>query len=73
MKGVEGKLYPDKSAVPKLFKARSVPYAMKDKVGEELLRLKEEGIIEEVTKFVVGNTHCTDIEEGWDSEDMWRL
>ena len=48
MKGVEGKLYPDKSAVPKFFKARSVPYAMKDKVGEELLRLKEEGVIEEV-------------------------
>ena len=46
MKGVEGKLYPDKSAVPKFFKARSVPYAMKDKVGEELLRLKEEGVIE---------------------------
>ena len=48
MKGVEGKLYPDKSAVPKFFKARSVTYAMKDKVGEELLRLKEEGVIEEV-------------------------
>ena len=49
MVGVEGKLYPDKDAIPKFFKARSVPYAMKDKVGEELVRLKEAGVIEEVS------------------------
>ena len=52
MVGVEGKLYPDKDALPKLFKARSVPYAMKDKVGEELVRLKEAGVIEEVSNSV---------------------
>ena len=48
MKGIEGKLYPDKDVSPKFFKARSVPYAMKDKVAEELMRLKKEGVIEEV-------------------------
>ena len=49
MVGVEGKLYPDNDAIPKFFKAISVPYAMKDKVGEELVRLKEAGVIEEVS------------------------
>ena len=49
MVGVKGQLYPDKESIPKLFKARYVPYAMKDKVGEELVRLKEAGVIEEVS------------------------
>ena len=31
------------------FKARSVPYAMKDKVEKELMILMKEGVIEEVT------------------------
>ena len=48
MKGIEDKLYPYKNAIPKFYKARFVPFAMKYKVRGELLRLKADGVIEEV-------------------------
>ena len=36
-------------ARPKFFKARSVPYALRPPIEEELDRLEREGIIEKVT------------------------
>ena len=39
----------DTSVEPKFFKARPVPYAMKDMVSKELDRLQDEGIISPVT------------------------
>ena len=44
--GVEAKLYPE--AIPKFCKARPVPYALREKVENELQRLETEGIIEPV-------------------------
>ena len=44
----EAKIYVDPGAQPKYCKARSVPYAMRGKVEEELERLVSEGIIEPV-------------------------
>lgn len=48
MKGVTAKLYVDRDAKPRFHKARSVPFAMRQKVDEELQRLQELGIIEPV-------------------------
>ena len=48
MKGLTAKLYVDGSVTPRFCKARSVPYAMRQKVDDELQRLQTEGIIEPV-------------------------
>ena len=49
MRGISGKLYVEKDVKPIFFKARNVPYAMKDKVETEIERLRHEGVIVEVT------------------------
>ena len=48
LQGYEAKIHVDPGAQPKYCKARSVPYAMRGKVEEELERLVSEGIIEPV-------------------------
>ncbi|CAG2235627.1 unnamed protein product [Mytilus edulis] len=48
VKGMKAKIYVDESAVPKYFKARPLPYALKDKVEKELERLEKEGQIQQV-------------------------
>ncbi|CAG2233162.1 Uncharacterized protein K02A2.6 [Mytilus edulis] len=45
---MKAKIYVDESAVPKYFKARPLPYALKDKVEMELERLEKEGQIQQV-------------------------
>ncbi|XP_060742372.1 uncharacterized protein K02A2.6-like [Tachysurus vachellii] len=46
--GPPAKIYVDKEAIPRFFKARPVPYAMKAKVEVEIERLLKENIIEPV-------------------------
>ena len=46
--GYKAKIYVDEAAKPKFCQARSVPYALRNKVDEELVRLQEEGTIEPV-------------------------
>ena len=48
MKGFTAKIYVDPKATPSFNPARSVPYALRDKVEQELVRLTEEGVIEPV-------------------------
>ena len=48
MKGFQAKLYVDGSVTPHFCKACSVPYAMRQKVNDELQRIQKEGIIEPV-------------------------
>ena len=48
VKGVTAKIHVDPQACPRFCKPRSVPFAMKQKVEEELERLLKEGIIEPV-------------------------
>ena len=48
LKGYKAKIVVDPNATPRYHKARSVPYAMKKKVEEELERLQKEGIVEPV-------------------------
>lgn len=47
-KGDKAKIHVKENATPKYFKARSVPFALKDQIGEELDRLEKEGTIEKV-------------------------
>ena len=48
MKGVEAKIHVDPDATPIFHKARSVPFALRSKVEEELEHLQEQEIIEPV-------------------------
>ena len=48
LQGFTAKILVDSDAQPRFCKARSVPYALKDKVEEELTRLTKEGILEPV-------------------------
>ena len=48
LQGVKAKIYVDAQANPKFCKARSVPYALREKVEEEIERLQKTGVIEPV-------------------------
>ena len=48
LRGYQAKIYVDPDAVPRFNRARSVPYAFKDKVDKELQRLRDEGTLEPV-------------------------
>ena len=47
-KGVTAKIYVDKEAPPKFCRSRPVPYALREKVEQELQCLQEEGTLERV-------------------------
>ena len=46
LKDVQVKIHVKNGAIPRFFKARPIPYALKEKVENELDRLQHEGIIE---------------------------
>ena len=48
LKDVQVKIHVKNGAIPRFFKARPIPYALKEKVENELDRLQHEGIIEPV-------------------------
>eukprot|EP00731_Ephydatia_muelleri_P034546 Em0065g7a len=48
LKGVHAKLQVKPNAVPKFFKARTVPFALREAVEKELDRLEQEGVIKKV-------------------------
>ena len=48
MKGFTAKIYVDPKATPSYNPARSVPYALREKVEQELDRLQKEGVLEPV-------------------------
>ena len=48
LKGFKAKIYVDPDAPPRFHRARSVPYALREKVDKELQRLQDEGTLEPV-------------------------
>ena len=48
LKGFKAKIYVEPDTPPRFFPARSVPYAMRDKVDKELQRLQRDGVVEPV-------------------------
>ena len=48
LKEMQVKINVKSEAIPRFFKARSIPYALKEKVENQLDRLQQEGIIEPV-------------------------
>ncbi len=48
MKGVQAHLEVDPQARPKFFKPRSVPYALKGAIEQDLERLEQMGVLEKV-------------------------
>lgn len=48
LKGYGAKIVVKENAVPRFFKARPVPYTIKDKIEEELNKLVEDGILQSV-------------------------
>ena len=51
VKGTSAKLHVDPQTKPRFYKPRPVPYAMRERVGQEIDRLKYEGILEPVEFF----------------------
>ena len=49
VKGTQAKIYIDSTATPKVCRARTVPYAIQDKVEREINRLEREGVITPVS------------------------
>ena len=47
-KGIKAKIHVDPAALPRFNPARSVPYALRDRVDRELQRLQAEGTLEPV-------------------------
>ena len=48
IKGVKAHLEMKPNSTPKFFKPRPVPFALKDKIGEELKRLEKLGVLEKI-------------------------
>jgi len=48
LRGFKAKLYLDPDAPPRFYSARSVLYALRDKVDNKLHRLQEEGTLEPI-------------------------
>ena len=48
VKRITASLKVKKACQPKFFKPRPVPFALKDKIADELLRLEKEGVLEKV-------------------------
>ena len=48
LKGFKAWIYVDPHAKPRFYRARSIPYALRDKVYQELQRLQEEGTLEPI-------------------------
>ena len=63
LKGYKAKITVEKEAQPHFCKACTVPYALRNKVDEELTRLEEEGIIEPV-KFADCATPIVPVTKG---------
>lgn len=60
LKGTKAKIYVEANTKPELHKARPVPYALREKIEQELERL-------------VGYAHSSSTQNGRIAEDLWRL
>ena len=70
LKGTTATIQLENSAQPRFCKARTVPYALKERIEKELDRLVKQGVN---LLFRMGSPNSTCIEEGWHSENMWGL
>lgn len=59
VKGVKATLSVDKTATPRFFRARSVPFALRDRVEAELDKLVKEGMLHASGSVLrLGSTDC---------------
>ena len=49
MKGIQARVRSKPESTPKFFKPRSVPYALKERIEEDLKRLEQLGVIEQIS------------------------
>ena len=65
LQGATAKIHVDPSATPLFHKARPVPYALRDKIEQDLERLEKAGTI--------GPVQFSEWATPWDGESLWGL
>jgi hypothetical protein len=73
VKGIQASLKLKEGATLKLYKPRPVPYALRDKVADEIKRLEKLGIIEKKDFSEYAAPHRTRFEIRFYISNLWRL
>ena len=73
IKGVGAKLHINAVAQPHFYKPWSVPYALRQKVEQELDRLVEAGVIVPIQHLDWAAHIVPVVKIKWHCKDMWRL
>ena len=72
LEGFQAKLAVDTEEIPKFYKPRAVPYAIRDAVEMDLDRMERLGIVERVHTSESPSPHSARSESRWEHQDMRR-
>ena len=71
--GVKAKIHVDSSDTSVFYKARPVPYTLRDKIEHAISKYQKRQEQSNLFYFRNGLPHCSGNETRWDGESLWRL